>query len=279
MKTQLFILFLASVVSAFGTVRSLIRLDPSKIEEIASFSHIDPTWSDYGYFTSDFAVIAKRSKATILRFLVEGKLFYQRNKIKDFIKTHKLSNISLSEENVDQRGVLVTYSGKVFFWQLKSDNLLRLGDANGAQCYLLLSELWHESALKAHMEKLEREKNYPKNPLRDVPIEKKIETLLRGIEATTIAYQEKLTPLKNFYIECRREIDSFPRNEEGKFEYPEDQKRSLQILRKIQTEKSFVELIAQRIFDYGKKVELLKIEQEFGPTHNALSDLIISGMD
>lgn len=110
-------------------------------------------------------------------------------------------------------------------------------------------------------------------------LKKKIETLLRGIEDTTIAYQEKLTPLKNFYIECRREIDSFPRNEEGKFEYPEDQKRSLQILRKIQTEKSFVELIAQRIFDYGKKVELLKIEQEFGPTHNALSDLIISGMD
>lgn len=108
-------------------------LEPPTAADVTAFSNGPPpaTNQRIAYTRED-----------ILRYLSEGKAFFDRKAIGDYLTANNYPGergfILWDRDQNARDGVIVTGKGKVIFWQVMSPLLLRLETSDTEQCYLLL---------------------------------------------------------------------------------------------------------------------------------------------
>lgn len=178
--------------------------------------------------------------------MIEGRLFYRRSLLRDFLKDEGLSEIETYDSSYfSKRGVLVTNNEDVIFWNLMSANVLRLETSDLKQCYILYLDEWTESIARdwENYQKSSREGYTGKPPT--------AEQQLVSYEKSREQLKEKFD--KQFVVLRRLKVDS-------KVATGKELKR---LKREFDSKRSFVEFMQHRLLKIDFKIASLRLDAEF----------------
>jgi hypothetical protein len=219
---------------------------------------VPPSAHDVFAFSNDKAPATgsrlEKKASEILDYLDKGRVLYSRKALSDFLKEENIHGVEIYDRNFfGYKGVIATNDERIIYWDLMSENVLRLETADLEQCFLLYIDEWSQKALDSlkeyqYSQQAGRKRYTPSDEEIISSYEKAKDQLQARIESETEGLRELYS---NYEVATG------------------DEKKAM--LREVSTKRAFIEHMEIRLTEMDRKLKPLKLEVEFPtPGHHTI---------
>jgi len=219
---------------------------------------VPPSAHDVFAFSNDKAPATgsrlEKEASEILDYLDKGRVFYSRKALSDFLKEENIHGVEIYDRNYfGYKGVIATKDQRIIYWDLMSQNVLRLETADLEQCFLLYVDEWSQKAIDSlkeyqYSQQAGRKRYTPSD-----------EEIISSYEQAKGQFMARIESERK----ALRELYANYENAKG------DEKNTL--LREVSRKRASIESMEIRLTEMDRKLKPLKLEVEFPtPGHHTI---------